>query len=275
MRKRMVWWLALFLATALLDRPVSGEERFITGASTTSTEQSGLFDHLLPIFTAKTGIDVRVIAQGTGQALQTGARGDADVVLVHDPESEKRFVAEGHGVRRHPVMYNDFVLVGPIADPAGVKGSADAVEALRRIAASGAPFASRGDDSGTHQAELRLWTQAGVEPKGRSWYRETGSGMGPTLNTAAGLGAYALTDRATWLAFANKQDLAILAQGDKRLFNQYAAILVNPERHPHVKAEWAQAFIDWLISPDGQRAIADYRIGGQQLFFPNADDPSA
>jgi tungstate transport system substrate-binding protein len=275
MRKRMVWWLALFLATALLDRPVSGEERFITVASTTSTEQSGLFDHLLPIFTAKTGIDVRVIAQGTGQALQTGARGDADVVLVHDPESEKRFVAEGHGVRRHPVMYNDFVLVGPIADPAGVKGSADAVEALRRIAASVAPFASRGDDSGTHKAELRLWKQAGVEPKGGSWYRETGSGMGPTLNTAAGLGAYALTDRATWLAFANKQDLAILAQGDKRLFNQYAAILVNPERHPHVKAEWAQAFIDWLISPDGQRAIADYRIGGQQLFFPNADDPSA
>jgi tungstate transport system substrate-binding protein len=275
LRKLRICWCALLLAGALLHRPAFGEERFITVASTTSTEQSGLFGHLLPIFTAKTGIAVRVIAQGTGQALQTAARGDADLVLVHDPDSEKAFVVQGYGVKRHPVMYNDFMLVGPASDPAGVKGMTDAAAALKKMAAAEARFASRGDDSGTHKAELRLWQRAGVEPRGQGWYRETGSGMGPTLNTAAGLGAYALTDRATWLAFANKQDLTILVEGDKRLFNQYAAILVNPELHPHVKAEWAQAFIDWLISPEGQRAIADYRIGGRQLFFPNAGDPAA
>jgi tungstate transport system substrate-binding protein len=275
MRRALSASLALLAAIAFLHRPASADEKFITVASTTSTEQSGLFGHLLPLFTAKTGIEVRVIAQGTGQALQTASRGDADMVLVHDPESERKFVAEGHGVERHPVMYNDFVVVGPGSDPAGVKGLSDAVSALRKIAVSGAPFASRGDDSGTHKAELRLWKQAGLDPKGQGWYRETGSGMGSTLNTAAGMNAYALTDRATWLAFKNRQDLTILVQGDKRLFNQYGAILVNPERHPHVKADWAQAFIDWLISPEGQHAIAAYKIDGQQLFFPNADDPSA
>jgi tungstate transport system substrate-binding protein len=274
MRKVPTAWIAL-LALSLLHHPALAQDKFITVASTTSTEQSGLFGHLLPIFTAKTGIAVRVIAQGTGQALKTASRGDVDMVLVHDPESEKTFVAEGSGVERHPVMYNDFMVVGPVSDPAGVKGMSDAVAALTKIAASAAPFASRGDDSGTHKAELRLWKQAGVEPKGQGWYLETGSGMGPTLNTAAGLGAYALTDRGTWLAFKNRQDLTILVEGDKRLFNQYAAILVNPKRHPHVKAGWAQSFIDWLISPEGQRAIADYKIDGQQLFFPNADDPSA
>jgi tungstate transport system substrate-binding protein len=267
--------LAFLLALALLQRPAAGGEEFITVASTTSTEQSGLFGHLLPLFTGRTGIAVRVVAQGTGQALQTAARGDADVVLVHDPQAEKRFVQQGDGVRRHAVMYNDFVLVGPAADAAGVRGMTDAAAALGKIAAREAIFVSRGDDSGTHKAELRLWRSAGLEPQGRSWYRETGSGMGPTLNTAAGLGAYALTDRATWLAFANKQDLEILVEGDRRLFNQYGAILVNPKKHPHVKAKWGQAFIDWLTSPEGQQAIADHKVGGRQLFFPNAGDPDA
>jgi tungstate transport system substrate-binding protein len=267
--------LAFLLALALLQRPAAGGEEFITVASTTSTEQSGLFGHLLPLFTGRTGIAVRVVAQGTGQALQTGARGDADVVLVHDPQAEKRFVQQGDGVRRHAVMYNDFVLVGPAADAAGVRGMTDAAAALGKIAAREAIFVSRGDDSGTHKAELRLWRSAGLEPQGRSWYRETGSGMGPTLNTAAGLGAYALTDRATWLAFSNKQDLEILVEGDRRLFNQYGAILVNPKKHPHVKAKWGQAFIDWLTSPEGQQAIADHKVGGRQLFFPNAGDPDA
>ncbi len=249
------------------------EEKFITVASTTSTEQSGLFGHLLPLFTKKSGIEVRVIAQGTGQALQTGSRGDADVVFVHDPASEARFVADGFGVKRYPVMYNDFVLVGPATDPAGIKGMTDAPAALAKIAAAQAVFASRGDDSGTHKAELRLWKAAAETPKGQAWYRETGSGMGPTLNTAAGLAAYALTDRGTWLSFENKQDLTILVEGDKRLFNQYGVILVNPEKHAHVKTDWAQAFIDWLISAEGQQAIAGYQINGQQLFFPNANEP--
>jgi tungstate transport system substrate-binding protein len=275
MRYRIVPTLAAILAVAAAIATATAQERHIVVASTTSTEQSGLFGHLLPLFTRKTGIEVRVVAQGTGQALQTGMRGDADALLVHDPQSERKFVEEGFGVKRHPVMYNDFVLVGPANDPAGVEGVKDASVALSKIAASGALFASRGDDSGTHKAELRLWTAAGVDPKGRSWYRETGSGMGPTLNTAAGLGAYALSDRGTWLAFANKQDLALLVEGDRRLFNQYAAILVSPEKHPHVKADLAQAFIDWLISPEGQRAIAEFKIGGQQLFFPNANDPGA
>jgi tungstate transport system substrate-binding protein len=274
MRSGTVLALAALLAVAALAQSPA-QDRHIVVASTTSTEQSGLFGYLLPLFTKKTGIEVRVVAQGTGQALQTGMRGDADLVLVHDPQSERKFVEEGFGVKRHPVMYNDFVLVGPSSDPAGVKGMKDAAAALSKIAATGALFASRGDDSGTHKAELRLWAAAGSDPKGQSWYRETGSGMGPTLNTAAGLGAYALTDRATWIAFANKQDLALLVEGDRRLFNQYAAILVNPEKHPHVKAEWAQAFIDWLVSPEGQEAIAGFKIGGQQLFFPNANDPGA
>ena len=247
------------------------QERFITVASTTSTEQSGLFKHLLPAFEKKTGIRVRVVAVGTGQALDIGRRGDADVVFVHDQPAEEKFVADGHGVRRFAVMYNDFVLVAPHSDPARAAGG-DTVEALRKIAAAKAPFVSRGDKSGTHAAELRLWKLAGVDPvtgKG-SWYRETGSGMGPALNTAAAIGASTLSDRGTWLSFRNRGNLKIAIQGDRRLFNQYGVILVNPARHPHVKRELGQAFIDWLVSPDGQRTIADYRIGGEPLFFPNA-----
>ena len=214
-------------------------------------------------------IKVRVVAQGTGQALETGARGDADVVFVHAKAAEEAFVEAGYGVKRQEVMYNDFVLVGPGDDPAGIRGGSDAVAALQKIAQAGAIFASRGDDSGTHKAELALWKQARIEPSG-GWYRELGSGMGATLNTSAEMPAYTLTDRATWLAFQNKGTLQILVEGDPRLFNQYGAILVNPQKYPHVKAEQGQAFIDWLISPDGQQAIADYKIDGQQLFFPNA-----
>jgi tungstate transport system substrate-binding protein len=245
---------------------------FITVASTTSTEQSGLFRHLLPIFEARSGIQVRVVALGTGQALGMGRRGDADVVFVHAKALEERFVAEGYGVKRLEVMYNDFILVGPQSDPAKVRGTKDIVSALKRILAASAPFASRGDNSGTHFAELQLWKAAGIEiatQKG-PWYRDTGSGMGPTLNTAAGMNAYALADRGTWLAFRNRGELVVSVEGDRRLFNQYGVILVNPAKHPHVKARLAQAFIDWLVSPEGQQAIATYRIGGEQLFFPNA-----
>lgn len=256
------------LAALALAAPAPAQERFITVASTTSTEQSGLFGHILPRFTQRTGIAVRVVALGTGQALDVGRRGDADVVFVHDAAAEERFVAEGYGVQRLEVMYNDFVIVGPAADPAGAKGS-DVVEALKRIAAAKAPFASRGDRSGTHAAERRFWRAAGVTPAG-DWYRETGSGMGPTLNTAAGMNAYALTDRGTWLSFRNRGDLTILVEGDRRLFNQYGVILVNPRRHPHVKAADGQAFIDWLVSREGQAAIASYMVNGEQLFFPNA-----
>ncbi len=260
------------LVALLLAAPVAAREKFITVASTTSTEQSGLFKHLLPIFQQRTGIQVRVVALGTGQALDMGRRGDADVVFVHARELEERFVAEGHGVRRFEVMYNDFVLVGPKSDPAKVGGASDVVAALQRIKAAQAPFASRGDKSGTHFAELQLWKAAGVDmPKEKGpWYRETGSGMGPTLNTASGMNAYALADRGTWLSFKNRGELAIAVQGDRRLFNQYGVILVNPARHAHVKKDLGQAFIDWLISPEGQKAIADYGIGGEQLFFPNA-----
>jgi len=244
---------------------------FIVVASTTSTEQSGLFKHLLPAFTKQTGIEVRVVALGTGQALDTARRGDADVVLVHDPEAERRFVAEGFATRRHDVMYNDFVVVGPGSDPARIAGIKDANEALRRIAAARAPFVSRGDRSGTHAAELRLWKDAGVElEKVRgAWYRETGSGMGPALNTASGMNAYLLTDRGTWLSFRNRGELKVLVEGDRRLFNPYGVMLVNPARHAHVKAEAGQRFIDWLVSPAGQKTIADYRIDGEQLFFPS------
>jgi tungstate transport system substrate-binding protein len=263
----------LFCA-ALLAFCVSAaaQPRFITVASTTSTEQSGLFRHLLPIFETKTGIQVRVVALGTGQALDLGRRGDADVVFVHARPLEEKFIAEGYGVKRFEVMYNDFVLVGPKSDAAKVRGSKDIVAALRRIYAAQVPFVSRGDRSGTHFAELQLWVLAGIDiaqEKG-PWYRDTGSGMGATLNTAAGMNAYALTDRGTWLAFKNRGDLMIAAQGDKRLFNQYGVMLVNPAKHPHVKKEDGQAFVDWLISPEGQKAIADYRIDGEQLFFPNA-----
>ena len=259
------WILGLLLLTVF---STGAEEQFITVASTTSTEQSGLFGYLLPIYERQTGVKVRVVALGTGQALDVGRRGDADVVFVHARGAEERFLAEGHGVRRYPVMYNDFVIVGPGSDPAGVKGG-DVIAALRKIAAAQAPFASRGDKSGTDAAEKRYWKAAGMHPAG-GWYRETGSGMGATLNTASGMNAYALTDRGTWLSFRNRGDLVILVEGDRRLFNQYGVMLVNPAKHPTVKKELGQKFIDYLISPAGQAAIAAYRIDGQQLFFPNA-----
>jgi tungstate transport system substrate-binding protein len=254
------------------------DDQSITIASTTSTEQSGLFGHLLPAFTRATGIAVRVVALGTGQALDIGRRGDADVVFVHDRAAEERFVAEGHGGPRHPVMYNDFVLIGPAADPAHITETRDITVALRRIADAKAPFISRGDRSGTHAAELQLWQIAGVDPAatGRgAWYREIGQGMGPALNTAAAQGAYVLADRGTWLAFRNRQDLRIIVEGDARLFNQYGVMVVNPQRHPHVKAALAQRFVDWVISSEGQAGIAAYKINGEQLFFPNAEQPGA
>jgi len=246
---------------------LASAEETITMASTTSTEQSGLFKHLLPEIRKATNIDVRVVAVGTGQALDMARRGDADIVFVHDPAAEEKFVAEGFGVRRFPVMYNDFVIVGPRSDPAKAKGN-DVMAALRRIAQAQAPFASRADKSGTHAAELRYWKAAGIEPKG-AWYRETGSGMGPTLNTAAGMNAYALADRGTWLSFKNRGDLVILVEGDAKLFNQYGVMLVSPAKHPHVKKDAAQKVLDYLLSPQGQAAIARYRIDGEQLFFPN------
>ncbi len=271
MLRRMILAAAM-LATAL---PALAQERAITVASTTSTEQSGLFGHILPIFTRESGITVRVVALGTGQALDVGRRGDADVVFVHDRAAEERFVAEGFGGPRRHVMFNDFVVIGPTADPARVNGLRDTAEALRRIAAARAPFVSRGDRSGTHAAELRLWQQAGVDPAaGRgAWYREVGQGMGPALNTAAAQNAYILADRGTWLSFRNRQDLRIVVEGDARLFNQYGVMLVNPQRHPSVKAADGQRFIDWLLSPAGQAAIASYTINGEQLFFPNATQP--
>jgi tungstate transport system substrate-binding protein len=260
---------------AAFSLPALAQERSITVASTTSTEQSGLFGHILPIFTREAGIAVRVVALGTGQALDVGRRGDADVVFVHDRAAEERFVAEGFGGPRRHVMFNDFVITGPAADPARIAGLGDTAEALRRIAAARAPFISRGDRSGTHAAELRLWQLAGIDPaSGRGqWYREVGQGMGPALNTAAAQGAYILADRGTWLSFRNRQDQRILIEGDTRLFNQYGIMLVNAQRHPHVKAADGQRFIDWLLSPAGQAAIASYRINGEQLFFPNADKP--
>jgi len=248
------------------------QQKFITVASTTSTEQSGLFKHLLPIFERKTGIQVRVVALGTGQALDMGKRGDADVVFVHARPLEERFVADGYGVKRHEVMYNDFVLIGPKSDPAKVAGGKDILRAFRAILKVHAPFVSRGDKSGTHFAELEIWGAAGVDverERGR-WYRSTGQGMGPALNSASGMNAYILADRGTWLSFKNRGDLAVLVEGDKRLFNQYGIILVSPAKHPSVKADMGQAFIDWVISREGQDAIADYRIDGQQLFFANA-----
>ena len=260
---------------AAVGLPAMAQERSITVASTTSTEQSGLFGHILPTFTRETGIAVRVVALGTGQALDVGRRGDADIVFVHDRAAEERFVAEGFGGPRRHVMFNDFVITGPTADPARIAGLGDTAEALRRIAAARAPFISRGDRSGTHAAELRLWQQAGVDPAtGRGqWYREVGQGMGPALNTAAAQGAYILADRGTWLSFRNRQDQRIMIEGDARLFNQYGVMLVNAQRHPHVKAADGQRFIDWLLSAAGQAAIASYRINGEQLFFPNADKP--
>ncbi|MDH4172722.1 MAG: extracellular solute-binding protein [Betaproteobacteria bacterium] len=260
----------ILLVALLVAAPAAwAQYAFIVVSSTTSTENSGLFRHLLPLFQKKTGIEARVVAQGTGQALDTGRRGDCDVVFVHDKDAELRMVQEGWFVNRQDVMYNDFVIVGPKSDPAGIKGLKDAVAALQKISAGKVLFASRGDKSGTHAAELRLWQAGGIDPQG-AWYRETGSGMGATLNTASGLNAYALTDRATWLSFKNRGELALVVEGDARLFNQYGVMLVNPARHAHVKKAMGQAFIDWLVSREGQAAIAAYRIGGEQLFFPNA-----
>jgi tungstate transport system substrate-binding protein len=262
----------IMFAAAFLCMPAHAQARYITVASTTSTEQSGLFKHLLPMFEKKTGIQVRVIALGTGQALDMGRRGDADVVFVHARPFEEKFVAEGYGVRRYEVMYNDFVLIGPKADPAKAAGGKDAMGALKKIFETKAPFVSRGDRSGTHFAELELWKTAGIDiaREKASWYREIGQGMGPALNVAAGMNAYVLADRGTWLSFKNRGELAILVEGDRRLFNQYGIILVNPQKHLGVKKEMGQAFIDWIISSEGQDAIAAYKIAGEQLFFPNA-----
>jgi tungstate transport system substrate-binding protein len=253
------------------------QDKSIVVASTTSTQDSGLFGHILPMFKAKTGIDVKVVAQGTGQALDTARRGDADVVFVHAKPAEEKFLAEGFGVKRYPVMYNDFILIGPKGDPAGIKGSKDIIAALTVIKAKGADFISRGDKSGTHQAELNLWKVAGVDiakDKG-PWYKEIGQGMGAALNTASASNAYVLADRGTWLSFKNRGDLAIVVEGDKRLFNQYGVMLVNPEKHPSVKKDLGQQLIDWLVSSEGQKAIADYKISGEQLFYPNASDSGA
>ncbi len=267
----------LFSISVLVVVPVGAQPRFITVASTTSTEQSGLFRHILPIFEKKTGVEVRVVALGTGQSLDMGKRGDADVVFVHARSLEEKFVSEGYGVKRLPVMYNDFVLIGPKSDPAKITGGKDTLEALRKIKAAAAPFVSRGDRSGTHMAELALWKMANVDiakDKG-PWYRDTGQGMGPALNTASSMNGYILADRGTWISFKNRGDLGILVEGDKRLFNQYGVILVNPVKHKHVKKDMGQAFIDWVVSPDGQKAISDYKIGGEQLFFPNAGQEGA
>jgi tungstate transport system substrate-binding protein len=268
---------AALAALVLAAAPVALAQKFITVASTTSTEQSGLFKHLLPAFTKKTGIEVRVVALGTGQALDLARRGDADVVFVHAKAAELKFIAEGYGVKRQPVMYNDFVLIGPKSDPAGVSGGKDITEALKKIKSGSSPFVSRGDRSGTHMAEIALWKQSGIDIAAEKgpWYRDTGQGMGPALNSASSMNGYILSDRATWLAFKNRGDLAIVVEGDKRLFNQYGVILVNPEKHKTVKREMGQAFIDWIVSPEGQKAIADVKIGPDQLFFPNANDKDA
>ncbi len=279
--KRMVFrrtfLAAATLALVVLAPQARAQEKAVVVASTTSTQDSGLFGHILPLFKAKTGIEVKVVAQGTGQALDTARRGDADVVFVHAKAQEEKFLAEGFGVKRFPVMYNDFILVGPKSDPAAVKGGKDIVAAFTAIKAKAAPFVSRGDRSGTHSAELRLWKVAGIDiAKDRgTWYREIGQGMGAALNTAAAMGGYVISDRGTWISFKNKGDLEIAVEGDKRLFNQYGVMLVSPAKHPSVRREWGQALIDWLVSPEGQQAIAGYKIDGQQLFYPNAGDPDA
>ena len=273
-RRSFIHTVGLMLMVTACAAPVWAQDRFIVVASTTSTQDSGLFNHLLPLFKAKTGIDVRVVAQGTGQALATARKGDADVVFVHDKLAEQKFVDEEFGVDRRDVMYNDFVIVGPRNDPARTAGK-DVIEALKKVEAGKSPFVSRGDKSGTHAAELRYWKQAGIDPSvdklaGKvSWYRETGSGMGPTLNTASAMHAYAFTDRGTWLSFKNRGELAVLVQGDTRLFNQYGVMLVNPGKHVHVKKEMGMQFIEWITSAEGQAAIAAYKLEGQPLFFPN------
>ena len=269
---KLVLTLVSVAALVIPQSPVLAQEKSIVVASTTSTQDSGLFGHILPLFKAKTGIDVRVVAQGTGQALDTARRGDADVVFVHARAQEEKFVADGFGVKRFDVMYNDFVLIGPKTDPAKVKGGSDILAALKSIHQAGSPFVSRGDKSGTHAAELALWKAAELDPAGQkpTWYREIGQGMGAALNTAGSMSAYVLADRGTWISFKNKGDLDIVVEGDKRLFNQYGVMLVNPAKHPHVKKDLGQAFVDWIVSGDGQAAIKSYRIEGQQLFFPNA-----
>jgi tungstate transport system substrate-binding protein len=266
--------LASALAVTAAWAALSGaQQKYITVASTTSTEQSGLFGFIVPIFEKSTGIGVRVIALGTGQALDMARRGDADVVFVHDPAAERKFISEGYGIGHKNVMYNDFVLIGPKSDPAKMAGGKNITAALKQIQTAQAPFVSRGDKSGTHAAELRLWKEAGIDMPAQKgpWYRETGSGMGPALNTASSMNAYILSDRGTWLSFKNRGDLTIVVEGDKRLFNQYGVMLVNPAKHPHVKKDLGQTFMDWIVSPNGQRAIAQYAIDGQQLFFPNAE----
>jgi tungstate transport system substrate-binding protein len=279
-RRKLMFNRRLLIATALATAftgAALAQDKSIVVASTTSTQDSGLFGHILPLFKQKTGIDVKVVSQGTGQALDTARRGDADVVFVHAKAQEEKFVADGFGVKRHPVMYNDFILIGPRSDPAGVKGTKDIVAALKKIKEKGAPFISRGDKSGTHSAELNLWKAAGIDiakEKG-PWYKEIGQGMGAALNTASASNAYVLADRGTWLSFKNRGELVVAVEGDKRLFNQYGVILVNPEKHANVKKELGQQFINWLISPEGQKAIADFKIEGEQLFYPNAKDESA
>jgi tungstate transport system substrate-binding protein len=278
MLNRRMLIAAVAAAAVLSGAPVSAQDKSIIVSSTTSTQDSGLFGHILPLFKQKTGIEVKVIAQGTGQALDTGRRGDSDVVFVHAKSAEEKFLAEGQGVKRYPVMYNDFVLIGPKSDPAGVKGMKDIAKALQMIKDKQAPFISRGDRSGTHLAELALWNKnAGIDiekDKG-PWYKSIGQGMGAALNTASASNAYVLSDRGTWISFKNKGDLAIAVEGDKLLFNQYGVMLVNPEKHPNVKKDLGQKFIDWLVSPEGQRAIAGYKINGEQLFYPNANDHNA
>jgi tungstate transport system substrate-binding protein len=270
-------WLTAAIVSIALIGPAVAAQKSIVVASTTSTQDSGLFDYLLPLFKAMTGIEVKVVAQGTGQALETARRGDADVVFVHAKSAEEKFLAEGYGVKRYPVMYNDFILIGPPTDPAAIKGSKDILASLAAIKRANAAFISRGDRSGTNIAELDLWRLAGIDiaaSKG-PWYKEIGQGMGAALNTASAANAYVLSDRGTWLAFKNKGDLVIVVEGDKHLFNQYGVMLVNPQKYPTVKRDWGQQFIDWLISAEGQRDIASYKINGEQLFYPNAGDPQA
>jgi tungstate transport system substrate-binding protein len=277
--RRSIIFAAAVIAAGLVApvRAQDASDKSIVVASTTSTQDSGLFGHILPLFKRKTGISVRVVALGTGRALDAARRGDADVVFVHAKSAEEKFLSEGHGVKRYPVMYNDFVLIGPKSDPAGIKGTKDITAALKEIMTKNASFISRGDRSGTHIAEINLWKAAGIDidkEKG-PWYQEIGQGMGAALTNAAASEAYVLSDRGTWLSFRNKSDLVIEVEGDKRLFNQYGVMLVNPTKHPNVQKEAGQAFIDWLISPEGQKAIADYKINGEQLFYPDANDPNA
>lgn len=271
MNKRYILKISALAVLAFSQIGISYAQKSIVVSSTTSTEQSGLFKHLLPAFEKKTGIQVKVVAVGTGQALDIGRRGDADVVFVHDKVAEEKFVNEGFASKRTEVMYNDFVLIGPKSDPAKINGGKDIQAALKKIADSKSTFVSRGDKSGTHAAELRYWKAAGIQVSAtQAWYKETGSGMGPALNTASGMNGYILSDRATWLTFKNRGDLAILVQGDPKLFNQYGVMLVHPRKHPHVKHVEGQAFIDWIVSKEGQATIASYKVGGEQLFFPNA-----